>query len=195
MTATQSSAAERLVERSSVVAPADPVPHPAAVSTEQTPKFVDAMRVLATGVVILTVEVDGQPWGVTISSCSSLSASPPRLVCSLKSNSAAAAAISSGDRFGINILSAAQAELAATSAKPGTPKFLDPSILIHSDDPEVNTPQIGDALYNLDCVVVSRAQIVEHDLVVGEVRWSRSGPEHDPLLYFDRTFRALARQA
>ncbi|MGN7779598.1 flavin reductase family protein [Mycolicibacterium sp. 22603] len=194
MSATPSNAAERLVEHSSVPAPAEPVPHAGAVATDQTPSFVEAMRVLATGVVILTVEVDGQPWGVTISSCSSLSASPPRLVCSLKSNSAAATAITSGERFGINILSAAQAELAATSAKPGTPKFLDPAILIHHDDPEVNTPQIADALYNLDCVMVSRSQIVEHDLVVGEVRWSRSGPEHDPLLYFNRTFRALTRQ-
>jgi flavin reductase (DIM6/NTAB) family NADH-FMN oxidoreductase RutF len=185
----------RLVETGSVAAPTEPVPNPAAITTEQTPQFVEAMRVLATGVVILTVDVGGQPWGVTISSCSSLSAAPPRLVCSLKSNSAAASAIAAGSRFGINILSAAHAELAATSAKPGTPKFLDPNILIHRDDPGVSTPQIADALYNLDCVLVSRAQIIEHDLLVGEVKWAKAGPEHDPLLYFNQSFRALARQA
>jgi flavin reductase (DIM6/NTAB) family NADH-FMN oxidoreductase RutF len=194
MNCTHRTPAGRLVETGSVAAPAEPVPNPAAVPTDQTPRFVEAMRVLATGVVILTVDVGGKPWGVTISSCSSLSATPPRLVCSLKSNSAAAAAIASGRRFGINILSAAHAELAATSAQPGTPKFLDPDILIHRGDPEVATPQIADALYNLDCEVVSRAQIIEHDLVVGEVRWAKAGPEHDPLLYFNQSFRALARQ-
>ncbi|AQA04183.1 hypothetical protein BVC93_19060 [Mycobacterium sp. MS1601] len=184
---------DRIVEQSSI-APSAELPVNVAAPTEQTPNFVEAMRVLATGVVILTVDVDGQPWGVTISSCSSLSAAPPRLVCSLKSNSAAAAAIASGDRFGINILSAAQVDLAASSAQPGTPKFLHPDVLIHRDNPEVATPQIAGALYNLDCEVVSRVQIIEHDLVVGQVRWSNCGPEHDPLLYFNKSFRALARQ-
>jgi flavin reductase (DIM6/NTAB) family NADH-FMN oxidoreductase RutF len=196
MNAIEVNGVAHLVKQHSMRAPTDPVPtHPLAHSTEQTPKFVEAMRVLASGVVILTVDVDGRPWGVTISSCSPLSAAPPRLVCSLRSNSTAAAAIATGTRFGINILSAAQAELAEASAKPGAPKFLDPQILIHRGDPQVATPQITDALYNLDCVVVSRSQIIEHDLVVGEVRWSRSGPHHDPLLYFNRSFRALAWQA
>ncbi|BBX42210.1 flavin reductase family protein [Mycobacterium simiae] len=195
MNAAEVGGAGRLVEQDSARTLADPVAaHPLAISTEQTPKFAAAMRMLATGVVILTVEVDGRPWGVTISSCSSLSMAPPRLVCSLKSNSAAALAVAAGTRFGINILSAAQAELAEASAKPGVPKFLDLDILIHRGDPQVATPQIADALYNLDCVVVSRSQIIEHDLVVGEVRWSQSGPHHDPLLYFNRSFRAPAWQ-
>ncbi|MEE6179406.1 flavin reductase family protein [Mycobacterium sp. 050134] len=172
-----------------------PTPSAAHDTSEQTPNFIAAMRVLASAVVIITVEVDGQPWGVTISSCSSLSADPPRLVCSLESRTAAAAAIAEHGRFGINILSAAQAELAATSAQPGTPKFLDRAILIHREDPEVSTPQIADALYNLDCTVVSRIRIVDHDLVVGGVRWSKSGPQHDPLLYFNQSFRALDSQA
>ncbi|MGH2970263.1 MAG: flavin reductase family protein, partial [Solirubrobacteraceae bacterium] len=47
--------------------------------------FKAAMRVLAGGVVMVTTRVDGRPWGLTISSCCSLSAEPPQLLVSLGS--------------------------------------------------------------------------------------------------------------
>ena len=47
--------------------------------------FRQAMRKLPGGVVMVTTRVGGRPWGLTISSCCSMTAEPPQILISLES--------------------------------------------------------------------------------------------------------------
>src|SRR5690348_2681388 len=70
-----------------------------------------AMRALAAGVVIVTTRLDGRPWGLTISSCCSLSLEPPQLVVGLRSDTVSCQQILASGRFGVSILAADQKAL------------------------------------------------------------------------------------
>jgi flavin reductase (DIM6/NTAB) family NADH-FMN oxidoreductase RutF len=81
--------------------------------------FKAAMRVLAAGVVMVTSRRDGRPWGLTISSCCSLTLDPPQMLVSLGSATVSCRSILEQRRFGISILAARQKELAQLGAAVG----------------------------------------------------------------------------
>ena len=101
----------------------EPAPVARGVDPE---RFKTAMRAFATGVVIVTVEVDDRLWGLTINSCCSISTRPPQVLISLAHDGelpppAARAAAASG----ISILAEQHRGLAELGAVPGGPKYLD----------------------------------------------------------------------
>src|SRR5258705_8825399 len=92
---------------------------------ELTDAFREAMGHLAATVVMVTVELDGRPWGLTISACCSVSASPPMILISLGEQTATAKRIRERGRFGLSILAEHQIEAARAGAAPGVPKFVE----------------------------------------------------------------------
>ena len=119
---------------------------PPAVDAEA---FKAAMRVLAAGVVMVTARRDEQLYGLTISACCSISASPPRVLISLAETASCLPAVLETRRFGLSILRAAQRPLAELGAVPGGPKEVD----AFSESRDGTVTMIAGALAHLDCAV------------------------------------------
>ena len=87
--------------------------------------FRQALSQFATGVtVITTAGTDGLPVGVTISTFSSLSLSPPLIMWSLVRQASAYAHFSRAERYVVHVLAAGQEDLALRFARgPQTERF------------------------------------------------------------------------
>jgi flavin reductase ActVB len=162
-------------------------------SLEQDRTFVDserfksAMRVFATGVVIVTVEEDGRRAGLTINSCCSISVRPPQVLIALAHSASLREPLLRRGRFGLSILAERHRELAELGAVRGGPKTVDAFVERLGDD---GPATIAGALAHLDCSVVRRFEVSDHTLVIGLVEEAVVGVG-EPLVYFDRTFRRL----
>jgi flavin reductase (DIM6/NTAB) family NADH-FMN oxidoreductase RutF len=155
-------------------------------------RFRDAMRLLPSGVVMVTVSVDGRPWGLTISSCCSLSADPPQILISLSTRTVTCQQILEGGSFGISVLGAGHGEVAALGAATGAPKFVDG--YCEASDHEVASPRVRGAVYHLDCRMAAAHEHADHTVIVGAVLSAErtpAEPASEPLIYFDRTYRRV----
>ena len=172
--------------------------HDAFGATPPTPPAVDAeafkaaMRVLAAGVVMVTARRGEQLYGLTISACCSISASPPRVLISLAQTASCLPAVLETRRFGLSILRAGQRPLAELGAVPGGPKEVD----AFSESRDGTVTMIAGALAHLECSIDQTFTIADHVLVIGNVEHAVSvAPEEleepGPLLYFNRTFHKL----
>lgn len=152
----------------------------------------ETMEALASGVTLVTTFHDARPWGVTVTSCSSLSLRPPRLLVALARSSTTFRAIEAVGIFGVSLLSDAHRHLAQSSGAPGAPKFLDAAVLTKT--PGVRSPIIAGTLSHLDCEVEEVFEGDGYAIIVGEVVAAiRRRPDScsGPLLYFDRAFHHL----
>jgi flavin reductase (DIM6/NTAB) family NADH-FMN oxidoreductase RutF len=172
--------------------PSDPVPPPGEPIEGEMFKL--AMRALAAGVVIVTTRLDGRPWGLTISSCCSLTLEPPQIVVGLRSDSVSCQQILASKRFGVSILATEQKGLAERGAAVGVAKFMDEEMTA-PDGEGLCSPRVSGALFHLDCSVSEHHAVSDHELVVGLVHHGTAAhPESSasgPLLYFDRQFWAM----
>ena len=153
-----------------------------------------AMRTLASGVAMVTTQVEGRPWGLTLSACISISASPAHVLISLSHSASARSAILKSQRFGLSILRADQKDLAELGAVPSGPKYVD--AFLEKRGPEVEMTMIAGALYHLDCRIERVFEVSDHTLIIGTVETAIPGtgsvdPSREPLLYFDRMFHEL----
>jgi flavin reductase ActVB len=163
---------------------------PTAPATVDAEAFKAAMRVLASGVVMVTARRDDQLYGLTISACCSISASPPRVLISLAQTASCLPAVLDTRRFGLSILRAGQRPLAELGAVPGGPKEVD----AFSESRDGTVTMIAGALAHLDCSVDQTFTISDHVLVIGNVEHAVTAEDLDepgPLLYFNRTFHRL----
>lgn len=165
-----------------------------AYDQETIDAFRSSMRTLAAGVVMVTTRVGGKSWGLTISSCCSVSLQPPQLLVSLGRHTASCASILVTGKFGVSVLGAAQKELAQHGATPRAPKFIDGHC--DDDDPAAQalSPMILGALCHLDCRLVRVFDAGDHALLLGRVDRavrSRRHVDAQPLLYFNGSFHSL----
>jgi flavin reductase (DIM6/NTAB) family NADH-FMN oxidoreductase RutF len=155
--------------------------------------FRDAMRMLPSGVVLVTVVHDGRPWGLTISSCSSLTAEPPQVVLSLSTRTITCQEIERGGAFGLAVLGAEHVALAQAGAAPGVPKFIDDFCDASTD---AAAPRVRGARYHLGCERVASYRHGDHTLIVGAPLHATAGVVSDDaesLVYVDRHFRRVGR--
>ena len=154
--------------------------------------FAEAMRELASGVALVTCEVEGRPWGMTVTAFASVSADPPTILVSLGTSSAAARAIAAGGVFGVSILAEHHVDLARHVSLPGQSKFLEP--FVDERAAESRTPVVAGALAHLDCELESSLEVADHTVFFGRVRSATADAGGGaPLLYARRDYRRLAR--
>jgi flavin reductase (DIM6/NTAB) family NADH-FMN oxidoreductase RutF len=153
-------------------------------------EFTEAMSTLASGVAVVTCLLDGRPWGMTVTSFSSVSAEPPTVLVAIRSTAGAAAAITASGRFGVSILSEEQARVAAHCSEPGAAKFLE--AFVDAGAGHRAAPAIDGALAHLDCVVCDAARVADHIVFFGRVDAARTERVGPPLVYHRRRYTALA---
>lgn len=162
-------------------------------SRDLTAAFTGAMGRLATGVVMVTAEVDGKPWGLTISACCSVSVDPPTILVSLGTHTVSARAVAQSGRFGVSILGERLLEAAKFASASGAPKFVD--AFCDSDRERVGasgTPVVLGALAHIDCEVVDSIKVADHDVYFGGARSVLLSVADTPLLYYGRRYRLLS---
>lgn len=149
--------------------------------------FRESMSRLAGAVSVVKSEVDNREWGLTISSCTSISVEPPLLMVSLASNITSAKSIEESKRFSVYLLNKHQVELAKFGSQSGTPKFLDEFAQNASNHIDV----LKDSLAEINCSLYKSIRVGDHTLFLGLVQNVELGELKKPLVYFDRGFNTI----
>ena len=165
-----------------------------ADTLELAEAFRAAMRGMANSVVMVTTWIDGQPWGLTVSACCSVSVSPPTLLISIGAHTVTAQAIRQSRRFGVNVLSDQQVELARFGAQPQAPKFC-PQHCDHSGMSAERAPVIESSVAHFCCRAEQEIVASDHLIVIGTVESVTRGTCGSPLLHYERRFHKLGDEA
>jgi flavin reductase (DIM6/NTAB) family NADH-FMN oxidoreductase RutF len=155
--------------------------------------FRDSMSMVASTVVLATTQVNGRPWGMTITACCSISADPPTVLISLASSTVSAKAIRETGCYGVNVLSSSlpAIDVARFGSAPGAPKFLDEcEDLIVPGNGE--SPCVRGALAYLDCDVTDVVESGDHSLFVGLVREVSFPADGGALVYCYRQYQRVS---
>ncbi|MGW4228844.1 flavin reductase family protein [Streptomyces sp. NPDC004980] len=143
-----------------------------------------ALRRVAAGVTVLTVNNDGLRHGTTVSAVVALSRTPLVLGVCLRASSTFTAMVRKAGVFSVNVLNDQQGHLARQFAAPGRS---------HGDaqfegvewtaDALTGAPLIGGSLAHLACALSDCRQIGDHDLLTADVLDGEPG-SGSPLLTF-----------
>lgn len=175
-------------------------------ATKDAPMPIDAttfrqtLALWASGVTVLTTLADdgygaegGRPVGITASSFTSLSLDPPQVLVSVNKRLYTHDAIKRGGFFAVSILHAGQEEIGKRFAGL-IPEVEDRFAGLETHTGVTGSPILSDALAWVDCTVHHTYDGEDHTIFVGEVQAAGVGTRvtvHEPLIYFNRNWRAL----
>lgn len=151
--------------------------------------FREALGHYASGITVITAQIDDELVGFTCQSFYSVSVSPPLVSFSVMSTSGSYPIIRKAGRFAVNILSADQIHISNQFAKRGTDKWLG----IGWEHSAQGNPLIDDCLYWIDCEIHAEHVVGDHFVIIGEVKEIRAQEESQvkPLLYFKGQYCSL----
>jgi flavin reductase (DIM6/NTAB) family NADH-FMN oxidoreductase RutF len=148
------------------------------------------MRGFPHGVSVLTVDLDGERFGVTIGSLVSLSLDPPLVGVSIGRQSSAHELVRRADGFAVNLLAHDQAALAQHFARGVPPIAQWTGILMRRG--ELGAPLLMGALGWLECRPWAEYAAGDHTLFVAEVEIAQLWDERTPpLVYIHGSYRGL----
>jgi flavin reductase (DIM6/NTAB) family NADH-FMN oxidoreductase RutF len=145
--------------------------------------FRNAMGKFPTGVTVITTEVDGEPFGMTVNAFMSVSLNPKLVVISVGNQARMLKRIQQSKRYAINILSESQQELSAVFAGQKNVNSVEFSTVD-------GLPVLKDSIATITCKVVEEFVAGDHTLFFGEVMdiITREG---EPLIYFQGKYYEL----
>ena len=153
-----------------------------------------AMRRWSTGVTVVTTQVDGEPYGMTVSSFTSVCLEPPLVLISLERIARTRERIVQSGFFGVTILTSRQQDLSERFARH-IPSEADRFAGLQLHYLTAGVPFLLGGLAFLECKVVSLYEASTHTVVFGEVMAVEvSNPletEEHPLIYYDRAYHWL----
>lgn len=145
----------------------------------------DVMRTFAQGVTVVTAEGDDGPRGITVSSFTSVSLTPPLVLICIMTDAQAHAAIAKG-RFVVNLLNETQG--------PVSDHFASPNLTSDEQFNGYDYPKLAGCLGYLHCKVVGRTEQGSHTVFFGEVERAELGKpseEGRPLVFCARQYWGL----
>lgn len=128
-------------------------------------RFRSVMGTFPTGVAVITTTWNGELFGATINSLTSVSLEPSMLLFCTSEGSATAAAIRRRGLFSVNILGQHQSELSARFTGQPNNRFEDLAITFSAD----GLPLLQGAAAQLCCRVAAIHRAGDHDIILGEV--------------------------
>jgi len=140
------------------------------------------MARVCTPVAVVTTIYDGRPHGTTVSAFTSLSLAPPMILVSLDVRSDLLALVRRTQRFGLNVLARAQADLAPRFATKGLGKFAGVSWTAAGGSARLT----GNAAW-VACEVADIVEGGDHRIVLGNVFIVEAG-DAEPLTYHARAY-------
>ncbi|MBN8232823.1 flavin reductase family protein [Corallococcus macrosporus] len=143
-------------------------------------EFREAMSRWASGVAVVSVRDTDGVAATTVSSFSSLSLTPPLIVLALQQSSRTLKRVEAARRFSVSVLSTSQRDVSVRCAKGEAEGLVfDESAFVQ------------DSLVGLACTLLDVHRYGDHLLLVGRVERIQRGAEAEPLLYWNRAYRAL----
>lgn len=149
-------------------------------------KFRTAMGHFASGVTVVTTRDGDDLVGLTVSAFCSLSLEPPLVLVCIDRGVGSHDAISSAERFAVNILRTEQEELSRRFASRAENKFEG----VGTTEGVGGVPLITGCLASIECRVHDELPGGDHTIFVGEVEQVEIG-EGEPLLYFRSGYREI----
>jgi flavin reductase (DIM6/NTAB) family NADH-FMN oxidoreductase RutF len=151
-----------------------------------------AMRAWTTGVAIVTSIYEGQQYGMTVNSFTSVSLEPPLICVTLKRLTHTHDLVVKSGMFSVTILTAAQKDLSDRFAGK-FPNIIDRFDGIQTETISLDAPVFKDGMAYFDCRVVSSMPVGENTLFVAEVLDARGEGEGEPLVYHNREYCKLTK--
>ena len=155
---------------------------PAREGEVSAAEYREAMAFWASGVAVLAAGDGEDVEAITVTAFSPLSADPPLVLVCLGNDAAVLYVIEETRRFTINLLSADDRRAASAFAQRMPPE---PSRFAAGD------PVLRGALVSLVCRLTETYPGGDHRIVVGQVERVVTGTDADPLLFYNREYRAL----
>ncbi|MBR0693732.1 flavin reductase family protein [Bradyrhizobium lablabi] len=128
-------------------------------------RFRSVMGTFPTGVAVIATEWDGELFGATINSLTSVSLQPCMLLVCTSEGSATGAAIRKRGLFSVNILGAHQSDLSARFTGTQKSRFEDLALAFSVE----GLPLLRGAAAQMCCRVTTVHKAGDHEIVLGEV--------------------------
>jgi flavin reductase (DIM6/NTAB) family NADH-FMN oxidoreductase RutF len=148
--------------------------------------FRNAMGKFATGITVVSTEVEGEAHGMTANAFVSVSLNPKLILVSIDKRARMLPFIQQTKKFAVSFLSEDQQTESmrfAGQIKEETP---------YNFETFGNLPVIQGALANITCNLYNEVEAGDHVLFIGEVTDLKVN-EGDPLLYFGGQYRKLSQ--
>jgi flavin reductase (DIM6/NTAB) family NADH-FMN oxidoreductase RutF len=151
-------------------------------------EFRRAMGCFATGVTIITVDLEGEVDGMTANAFASVSLDPPLLLVCVDRNARTHAHLHAKKRFGINILAEDQRAISEYYARPVRDhQHAEAEAGARFERTVKGTPVLNGALAYLECRLQSTQEAGDHTIFIAEVE-EVVVREGDPLLFFRASY-------
>jgi len=156
--------------------------------------FRDVMGTFATGVTVVTLNVDGEPRGMTANAVVSLSLDPPLVVVCVQESGSMHELFERADSFGVNILASDQQPISDLFASHGVPDELMGGFAYRAG--ATGVPLLDGALAHAECRITERLPGGDHTIVIGEaVDVAFGAQDAAPLLFHRGRYRLLGDEA
>jgi flavin reductase (DIM6/NTAB) family NADH-FMN oxidoreductase RutF len=154
--------------------------------------FRNALGMFPTGVVVITALSDGARLGLTVSSFSSVSLTPPLVLFSVAKRAFSFAAWQTVDRYAINILSEDQVVVSNRFAASVADKWEGVPVLSGA----TGVPILPNVLAALECMAYARYDGGDHEIFLGRVVAiaSREPANPHPLIFFRGRYGKLSAE-
>jgi flavin reductase (DIM6/NTAB) family NADH-FMN oxidoreductase RutF len=149
--------------------------------------FKDVMSQFASGVTVVTTQLNGQHFGLTVSAFTSLSLDPPLVLICLDKKVHAHGIIEQSKVFAVNILRSDQVEVGIRFAGL-RPEIQDRFEGMTCGTGVTGSPILPNCLGWIDCNLWERYDGGDHTIFVGEVLASCLTGSAGPLLYHNRAW-------
>jgi flavin reductase (DIM6/NTAB) family NADH-FMN oxidoreductase RutF len=159
--------------------------------TLSTTEFRKAMGCFATGVTIITLDLEGEVHGMTANAFASVSLDPMLVLVCVDHSTRTHAHLHAKKRFGINVLSEDHRAISEYYARPErTHENAEVEAGARFDRTSHGTPILHGALAYLECRLQSSEQAGDHAIFIAEVEdvVVRDG---NPLLFFRGKYRQV----
>lgn len=164
--------------------PVPSVPQPPSIDAKA---FRQALAQFATGVtVVATLDPEGQPRGLTVSSFCSVSLDPPLVLVCVDNRSETHAGFEASQVFGVSVLAEEQEDVSRRFATLGSDRSS-----FEFTRGASGAPLVPGALAHIECRLRAAHEGGDHRIYVGEVLALDSRPGR-PLLYHASGYRRLA---
>jgi flavin reductase (DIM6/NTAB) family NADH-FMN oxidoreductase RutF len=154
-------------------------------------EFRKAMGCFATGVTIITVDLDREVHGMTANAFSSVSLNPLLVLVCVDRRTSTHAHLHAKKRFGINVLGMDQRKISEYYASPArTHERAEAEAGARFDRTAHGTPVLHGALAYLECRLHSAQDAGDHTIFIAEVE-DVVVREGEPLLFFRGEYRRV----
>jgi len=154
-------------------------------------EFRKAMGCFATGVTIITVDLEGEVHGMTANAFASVSLDPMLVLVCVDHSTRTHAHLHAKKRFGVNVLSEQQRAISEYYARPErTHENAEAEAGARFDRTAHGTPILNGSLAYLECRLHSAQLAGDHTIFIAEVE-NVVVREGEPLLFFRGRYRKV----